>query len=116
MFFLIMKGNIRPHCRVLSLFFKIKDAVKYTGIISLVVIISSFIKGMANEIPLDYRSTSATVVLEMPLKWTPRDGRDFGSWTTLFLFCSSYPGSSNSLINIHITRGRLSFLKFESFQ
>lgn len=45
MFSLIMKGNIRPHCSVLSLFlFKIKDAEKYTGLISLVVIVNGFIK------------------------------------------------------------------------
>lgn len=68
---------------------------------------------MANEIYLDYWSTSATLVLEIVRKWTPRDVRDFGSWTTLFLFHCSYPGSSNSLITIYFTWSRLPFLNLK---
>lgn len=65
---------------------------------------------MANEINLNYQSTSATVVLEIILKWTPKDGRHFGSWTTFFLFCCSYPDSSNTLISIYFMWDRLPFL------
>lgn len=66
---------------------------------------NSFVKGMADEIPLDQQSTSATLVLEVVHKWTRTYGKNFGSWTALSLAVHSF----SSLNSIYFLWNKLLF-------